>query len=274
MSVYERRAQWGSTQGDAPGSRVGKQDEIVIHHSWKPDVPAGASVGYERRVVKGIQDFHVSKGWDDLGYGFLVFQSGRAYEGRGWFRTGAHAQGANDKPSICFVINGDEHEPTEAAWNAAAAIIREGVDRGALDADYRVTGHHDYSSKSCPGTRTYPLIQRLEGSTVGKKYAQAVVAYSEVDIEHARVLSQTYELALCRIGGDSRLWSLSHPGNEATVGYAFLVGQAASRAGHLPFVDGTTPLAGSDRDGTAKKVGEFIESHRREDMERRGKPWR
>lgn len=162
--LYVPRARWGSSQSDPAGSPVGIQTEIVIHHTWRPHVTADATQTHEQSIVRAIQDYHLSKGWDDIGYSFLVFQSERAYEGRGWFRTGAHAKGANHLPSICFVINGDDHVPSDGAWDMARRICADGVRVGALTPGYRVSGHHDYSTKSCPGVRTYPLIGRLAGA--------------------------------------------------------------------------------------------------------------
>lgn len=169
MSLYYTRGQWGSNQTDPPGRRVGRRGEVWIHHTWKPHVSATATHADERATVRGIQRFHVNdRGWDDIGYSFLVCQSGRAYEGRGWGRSGAHAVGHNDEPSICFVINGDEHEPTEAAWDTTRALCRDGIDRGALTPDYEVFGHTDDAAKSCPGVKTYPLIRgQLAPSALG-----------------------------------------------------------------------------------------------------------
>jgi N-acetyl-anhydromuramyl-L-alanine amidase AmpD len=44
------------------------------------------------RAIKAIQDTHMgSKGWDDIGYHFIVDPAGRVWEGRHLDRIGAHA---------------------------------------------------------------------------------------------------------------------------------------------------------------------------------------
>lgn len=163
MGLAEPRERWGSDQADPPGQPIGQVAEVIVHHSWRPHVTASASVEDERRTMRGMQDYHVDEhGWDDIGYQFAVFQSGRAYVGRGWGRSGAHTEGRNfGSVAFCFVIDGDKHVPTEAAWRSARALIGEGIELGHLAANYRVSGHTDYAAKSCPGTRTYPLIGRL-----------------------------------------------------------------------------------------------------------------
>ncbi|CAF1595776.1 unnamed protein product, partial [Didymodactylos carnosus] len=68
---------------------------VVIHHTYS------ASCTDEKMCLskmKGIQDFHMDgKGWDDIGYNFVVGADGNAYEGRGWERVGAHCKGYNSR---------------------------------------------------------------------------------------------------------------------------------------------------------------------------------
>ena len=41
-----------------------------------------------------MQTFHMeSKGWDDIGYNFMIGGDGAVYEGRGWDSQGAHTKG-------------------------------------------------------------------------------------------------------------------------------------------------------------------------------------
>lgn len=46
------------------------------------------------------------KGWNDIGYNFLVGEDGNVYEGRGWGKQGAHSVPFNKK-SIGICIIGD-----------------------------------------------------------------------------------------------------------------------------------------------------------------------
>lgn len=212
MSAYETREQWGAT-GDPGGRRVGKQSELLIHHSWKPHVPASATVSEEREAVRAIERYHEeNNGWSDIAYPFLIFQSGRAYEGRGWFRSGAHTAGRNDKPAFCFVINGDDYVPTDAAWETGRQIIAEGIQVGALTSDYTLSGHADYANyKSCPGDKTYPVIGEHLSPTLivaasDNQIEEADMPLSEDDIQDIAKAVWVFDLPNARVENKLPAW--------------------------------------------------------------------
>ncbi len=113
--------------------------------------------------MRGVEAYHASKGWSAApGYQWVVFDSGRIYEGVGWGRTGVHTAGYNSVSiAFCFGNDGDAAQPTEAAWRAASDLRAIAVARGALATPFRLTGHRDHAAKSCPGNRTYPRIGRI-----------------------------------------------------------------------------------------------------------------
>ncbi|HEY7824785.1 MAG TPA: N-acetylmuramoyl-L-alanine amidase [Acidimicrobiia bacterium] len=156
------RAEWGSNYPVAGHRISGAVGEVIIHHYWRPHIDAAVTAASERRTVRGVEKHHndnIQSG-GGTGYNFNVFQSSRAYEGRGWFRTGAHAAGRNSKSvGIALAIDGDAHVPTDGAWATVRDIIAEGVRVGAISPNHVISGHTDYSTKTCPGTKTYPLIQ-------------------------------------------------------------------------------------------------------------------
>lgn len=280
MTLYFSRAAWGSKNITPGGSAVGRQNEIVAHHAWRPHIDADATFDEECRIVRGIQDFHLGKEWADIGYSFLQFQSGRAYEGRGWFRTGAHTAGANHLPSICFVIDGDEHEPTEWAWASARALIADGVRRGALTPDYTVSGHTDRAAKSCPGRRTYPLIRarlgpQVKEPTVARRHlAQAVVYVPGSDWDEALAVcaGAYYDAATVRVE-DGRLVSDKY--GPCEVGFGWLVGKAQNKdlVDRSLFADGVNLIAGATGHDTARDLARTFRDHPHDSIARRGKPW-
>lgn len=154
------RGSWGARAGQ--GETLGQVDEVVVHHFWRPSINDVVPAEEESELMRKVEDLHVSNGWSGFGYNFVVFQSGRVYEGRGWGREGAHTQGKNaESVGIAFAVDGDRHDLTPEAWDAARRLVAQGVAEGHLASDLEVTGHTDHASKSCPGARIQPHIQQL-----------------------------------------------------------------------------------------------------------------
>lgn len=166
-TLAERREVWGSSETDPPGSSVGATDLVIVHHFYRPDVAADAPVSAERRAMRSVEDYHTEghHEWDDIGYAFVIFDSGRAYEGRGWGHSGAHTKGMNfESVGIAFAIDGNQADASPAAYAKARELLREGVEHGYLSPAYSVDGHRDYQNKDCPGHKVYPRIEEELGS--------------------------------------------------------------------------------------------------------------
>lgn len=148
-----------------PGSTIGRVDEAVTHTEAGAHLPASASVDQEIRRFKAIDAYHRSLGWSGFGYSAMVCLSGRYYEGRGYKRSGAHTRGHN-RTTLAYVVpgNGDRTPMTDAAIAAAGRWIAEGIEAGAFTPDPEVSGHRDYSTKSCPGHRIYPQLGRVKAA--------------------------------------------------------------------------------------------------------------
>lgn len=111
--------------------------------------------------VRRIQTFHVgSRGFDDIGYNFLVGGDGAVYIGRGWDKQGAHTLHYNEK-SICiaFIGNFNEYEPTEEQLCAARKLIEEGVKLKKLPTTYVLYGHKQLTLSDSPGKLLFNIIK-------------------------------------------------------------------------------------------------------------------
>ena len=153
------REQWGARHGKGPVTTLPKA-LVVLHHAESPHIPCGVTQKREREAVLGIESYHVNtKGWAGIGYNFLVFQSGRIYEGRGWDRAGAHTHGHNSKSvGICLVINSDTTPPSDAVIEAVRNLIATGVRLGKIETMYELRGHRDYGPTQCPGRNVYGML--------------------------------------------------------------------------------------------------------------------
>ena len=158
---------------------------VIVHHTATPNdyTPDEAAA-----IVRGIDVFHVrSRGWDDIGYNFLVDRFGRVYEGRygGMTRNviGAHALGFNTgSVGIALIGNFTTAKPTTAAIRSLERLIAWRLDLAHVDPVSTLTyvsngsekwrsgvkvklravsGHRDTGSTTCPGNQLYAQLDRI-----------------------------------------------------------------------------------------------------------------
>lgn len=119
--------------------------EIIIHcAATKPSMDIGAAE---------IKEWHLAKGWSDIGYHYVIRRNGQIENGRNKDVPGAHTQGHNaNSIGICLVggIN-DEGDAannfTKAQWSTLARLVR------ILKVDFSrasIHGHNEFSPKACP----------------------------------------------------------------------------------------------------------------------------
>ena len=163
------REQWGAKHGRGK-ILVGAKDLVVIHHTVNPDVPCGAGLKVEARMMRVVEKNHAVKNkWDGIGYNWAAFPSGHIYEGRGWDRVGAHAHGNNSRSvGIVLFMNGDTRHPTEAAREAVRELIQLGLDEGHISQQYDLVGHRDVWQTECPGRHVYDELASFRPDTGGE----------------------------------------------------------------------------------------------------------
>jgi len=124
---------------------------IVIHHSA---TPAGGAVRFDRE--------HREKGWDELGYDFVIGNGtdtgdGQVEVGSRWIKQkiGAHAKTPDNwynehAIGICLVGNFDQDRPTAAQMRSVAKLVAFMMKTYHIPAD-RIVGHGDTKPTDCPG---------------------------------------------------------------------------------------------------------------------------
>ncbi|ARQ69605.1 peptidoglycan recognition protein family protein [Streptomyces marincola] len=172
------RTAWGADE-DMRGEAVtytGAARALFVHHTNHPDDYDCADVP---EMLRAMQADHVGRrGWDDLGYNFVVDKCGTIYEGRSGgldrFVLGAHTTGFNsDSVGVAalgdFAVVGEVPRAlVDAIARIAAWKLRPGTDpRGQVemvstnDASrvpegdparlHVVSGHRDIVPTHCPG---------------------------------------------------------------------------------------------------------------------------
>jgi hypothetical protein len=125
---------------------------IVIHHSAD-----------DRGTPESIDRAHRLRGWDELGYHFVIgngegYPDGQVYVGSRWQKQkhGAHCKVPGNYYNehgigICLVGNLDEHPPSELQMQALSRLVLFLEDRCGFGFD-RVLTHGGITGKTrCPG---------------------------------------------------------------------------------------------------------------------------
>ncbi|MFQ6172031.1 cell wall-binding repeat-containing protein [Oryzobacter sp. R7] len=167
------RSQWGADESLRKGApSYGTIRAAVVHHTAGTNSYSQAQVP---GIIRGIYTFHVNgRGWNDVGYNFLIDRFGRIWEGRAGGIdqpvAGAHAGGFNSQTFGASALGdfGSVAPPAAVvtaqtrliAWklglahvDPTATTMIEG--KGVLPT---VIGHRDLNQTSCPGARYYALI--------------------------------------------------------------------------------------------------------------------
>ncbi|XP_048733651.2 peptidoglycan recognition protein-like [Ostrea edulis] len=130
---------------------------IIIHGVTNPCFTHEECI----KSVQAYQDFHMdTKGWDNIGYNFLIGEDGNAYEGRGPDSIGAHTLGYNAfSIGICFIGNYNLRLPNPKALDTSKRLIKWLVESGKIPENYTLKGHRDLRPTESPGQLLYQEIQ-------------------------------------------------------------------------------------------------------------------
>lgn len=160
------RSEWKAAPArSGRGSTARPVSKVFIHHTVTSAVTR--SVSQEKAHMRELQQIAFSRGFSDISYSFIVFPSGRMYEGRGWGVAGAHTLDHNSTAyGIALVGNFELYAPTDAALKAAARIIKKGRRASWIRPanQTQILGHRDSSSAStaCPGKRLYSRLHYIK----------------------------------------------------------------------------------------------------------------
>lgn len=117
-----------------------KINQIILHCS-DSDYP-------QHDNVETIRQWHLERGWKDIGYHYVITKDGRIRWGRALELYGAHCIGQN-KDSIGICLCGRK-EFTQAQFKSLQVLILRLMDRYNLTKE-DVYGHNHYNKlKSCP----------------------------------------------------------------------------------------------------------------------------
>ena len=163
---------------------------ITVHHTDTPNNDPDPAA-----TVRAIYEYHaVTLDWGDIGYHFLIDESGDVYEGRysgddgipafdpaGGVVTAFHTAGFNSgNLGIALIGTLVDQGPTDAARASLTRLIRVVARFKGLDPQARITytnpvngvtkdvttvgGHRDWLQTDCPGQRMYDLLTEVRAA--------------------------------------------------------------------------------------------------------------
>lgn len=128
-------------------------NEIIVHcTATRAGMPFGPA---------DVDSWHRARGWQGIGYHYLVGLEGEVWPGRPEEAVGAHCRGHNAcSIGVCYVGGLDgEGRPADTRTAAQRAAMRRLL-RSLLGRypGARIRGHRDFAAKACPSfdaTREY-----------------------------------------------------------------------------------------------------------------------
>ncbi|XP_077538068.1 uncharacterized protein LOC144150119 [Haemaphysalis longicornis] len=159
---FVTRQEWGARPPRDPPKRLRVQPVrlLFVHHTTEDECLDFASCSAKMRYW---QDFHMdTRGWDDLGYSFLIGGDGRVYVSRGWDRSGRHTFGYNDVAlAVSFMGDFSRRLPSRAALWSLYRLIQCGLAQGKIHPSFTLHGHRDSNcGTTCPGDALYMHIRQ------------------------------------------------------------------------------------------------------------------
>ncbi|MEU2250767.1 peptidoglycan recognition protein [Streptomyces sp. NPDC019224] len=181
---------------------------VFIHHTGET---SDYDCAQAPELIRNVEEAHIKgRGWDDIGYNFLVDRCGTIYEGRAGGVTrsvrGAHTTGFN-ADSVGIAVLGDYHDgekvpavvvralATLAAWKLrpgedprGKVRLRSTNDRsrypkGEVAVLNVISGHRDTYQTSCPGQALYDELPEIR--TMAAALREAAEREGRADTENA-----------------------------------------------------------------------------------------
>lgn len=142
---------------------------LFLHHTVTANLPVTASVAEEKEQMRLLDSIAHGRGFNGISYCWVIFPSGRCYEGRGWGVIEAATEGHNtDSDSIVFAGNYMTRPLTDLQQDAVRALIDKAQRDGFLAKQLDVRPHRSSSQTSCPGDKiTDGVVEAIEEDVRG-----------------------------------------------------------------------------------------------------------
>ena len=131
--------------------------ELIVHCSATPE-----GKDYS---VDTIRQWHLQRGFSDIGYHYIIYRDGSIHIGRDESIIGAHCTGHNTNSiGVCYIggCASDGKTPKDTrTTEQKQSLVKLLKDLKTKYAQASIHGHRDFSSKACPSfdaTKEYSSI--------------------------------------------------------------------------------------------------------------------
>jgi N-acetylmuramoyl-L-alanine amidase len=121
-------------------------NEIIVHCS--------ATREGQQVSVDTIRDWHLAKGWNDIGYHFYIDLDGAINKGRDIDKMGAHCKGHNrNSIGICYCggVEADGKTPKDTRTQEQKdSLLHVLKTLKAMYPEAVIYSHNEFANKACP----------------------------------------------------------------------------------------------------------------------------
>ena len=121
-------------------------DKIIIHCSATPEG--------KNFTVKQIDACHRQRGFNGIGYHFVIYLDGSIHVGRALAKAGAHCKGYNAHSiGVCYIggVAADGKTPKDTRTDAQKeSLVKLITELRQQFPNASVHGHREFANKACP----------------------------------------------------------------------------------------------------------------------------
>lgn len=117
-------------------------------------------------TVADIDKWHKARGFNCIGYHYVIYRDGSVHEGRDVDKIGAHTTGQNaNSIGICYIggvdANGKAKDTrTPEQKKALVKLVKELLQKYSLTSN-QVYGHYQFANKACPSFKIEDFKKEL-----------------------------------------------------------------------------------------------------------------
>lgn len=142
----------------------GDFDRITVHHT-----AAESHSKTDQAVIAEIESVclaHITRGYGDIGYHFVIDARGVVWEARSLAYEGAHVKEQNNENIGVVLLGNFEVQDVNDAQKESLAVLVAALRKKYQVKRHRVYGHRDLGKSVCPGANLYKFVEHLREAQI------------------------------------------------------------------------------------------------------------